>query len=188
MKSTQVGSLTLTSAHYIALFPVSTFCRLQPVSLTGLCIGYAHRSISPIQADGGNCDIRSLICWFHSRHTVSPNALENIPYPMHLQKVGGSDDQGQWKTPRMAGKGARCGVNWLCLCQGSSHPKRLMESVQLLLDGTHSQKIHVLYAKSKPWMIPLMTSKSGESLRPRINVLRPATLSMNHTPRRSRKC
>ena len=72
MKSTQVRSLTLTSAHYIALFPLSTFCRLQPVSLTGLCIRYAYRSISPIQADGGNRDIRSLICWFHSRHTVSP--------------------------------------------------------------------------------------------------------------------
>ena len=40
----------------IALFPLSTFYSLQPVSHTGLCIRYAHRSISPAPADGGNCD------------------------------------------------------------------------------------------------------------------------------------
>ena len=34
--------------------------------------------------------------------------------------------------------------------------------------------------------MPLMTSRSGESLRPLINVIRTATLSMNHTPRLSR--
>ena len=95
--------------------------------------------------------------------------------------------KGPGRRHRMAGKGAMCGAKWLRLCHGSSHPKRLMESVQLLLEGIHSQKIHVLYAKSNAWIMPLMISRSGESLRPRINVMRTVTLSMNHTPRRSRK-
>ena len=87
------------------------------------------------------------------------------------------------RRQRMAGKGASCAVKPLDLNHGSSHPNRLIESVQLLLEGTHSQKIQVLYEKSKAWIMPLMTSRSGESLRPLINVIRTATLSTNHTPR-----
>ena len=45
----------------------------------------------------------------------------------------------------------------------------------MLLEGIHSQKIHVLYAKSKAWILPLIISRSGESLRPRMNVMRTAT-------------
>ena len=90
------------------------------------------------------------------------------------------------RCQRMAGKGASCAVKPLVLNHGSFHPSRLIESVQLLLEGTHSQKIQVLYAKSNAWIMPLMTSRSGESLRPLISVIRTATLSMNHTPRLSR--
>ena len=90
------------------------------------------------------------------------------------------------KCQRMAGKGASCAVKPLDLYHGSFHPNRLIESVQVLLEGTHSQKIQVLYAKSNAWIMPLMISRSGESLGPLINVMRTATLSMNHTPRLSR--
>ena len=56
----------------------------------------------------------------------------------------------------MAGRGARCDVKLLnnyCVdamdIHGSFHPSRLMESVKLLLEGAHSQKIQVLQAKAK---------------------------------------
>ena len=115
----------------------------------------------------------------HTQRTSFPNALHKYSATLMVAING--------RFHKKKGNGAVCAENRLLRNHGSFQPKRLMESVQLLLEGTHSQKIQVRYANKNAWMIPLMSSRSGESLRPRINVMRTATLSMNHTPRRSRK-
>ena len=115
----------------------------------------------------------------HTQRTSFPNALHKYSANLMVAISG--------RFHKKKGIGAACAENKLLRNHGSFQPRRLIESVQLLLEGTHSQKIQVRYANKNAWMIPLMISRSGESLRPRINVMRTATLSMNHTPRRSRK-
>ena len=88
-----------------------------------------------------SCFSQVKICWNPCRYLFASNALNSqciykISAVLMMAFVG--------RRQRMAGKGASCDVKPFDLCHGSFHPPWLIETVQLLLEGTYSQKIQVL--------------------------------------------
>ena len=177
-------SLSQPASHSHTFSFFADLLIVQPVFLQDIALGKNYRFISP--PDGNICQLgltrytgSAPDIYSHPTHFFFPNALHKNSATRMVAS------RGRFHTKK--GNGAVCAEKWLFRNHGSFQPRRLMESVQLLLDGTHSQKIQVRYANKNAWMIQLMISRSGESLRPRINVMRTASLSTKHTLRVSRE-
>ena len=91
------------------------------------------------------------------------------------------------RCQRIRGKTAELVVKWFCWCHGSSRPRREMASAQLDLDGMYSHHIQQRRAYKMVCTIWAMRSRSSDSDRPLIKVIKAAMLSTIQTPRRLRK-